>query len=187
MLNDSEFDQWCQKLGLSDVARREIERIRSSPPARRVKSGPYNVKGHFNQSQKMNHTIQFESRTVEYPAILKMEYFDGDVLEMWDQPPSFNLLYKGPKGTNIGHIYTADFFVLRKSSAGWEEWKPEKELVRLAAKNPERYYKDQDGKWRCPPCESYAAQFPPLYFRVCSSTDINWVLIRNLKLFRPFF
>jgi putative transposase len=187
MLSDSEFKQWCQALGLTGAARGEVERIRSSPPARRVRSGPYNVKGHFNQSRKMDHTIQFESRTVELPAILTMEYFDDDVLEIWDQPPSFNILYKGANGKNLGHVYTADFFVIRKRSAGWEEWKPEKDLAGLAEKNRERYYKDEGGGWRCPPCERYAARFPPLYFRVRSSLDINWVLIRNLKLLRPFF
>ena len=181
---EDEFDDWCRKLMLPEETRREIDLIRSSPPARRVKSGPYNVKAHFNRSNKMPHTIQSESRKVEWPAILLMEE-DDDVLEIWDQPPSFVVHYKGNNGRNIGHVYTADFFVLRRESAGWEEWKPEAELIKLAKKNAAKYFKDDNGVWHFPPGERYAQQFG-LYFHVCSSAQINWVLFRNYKLLKPY-
>jgi putative transposase len=184
MLSQEEFEKWCERLGLSPVAKKEIEIIRSSPPARHTRSGPYNVRGIFNQSEKMAHSIQSESRTVEGPAILMME-FDDEVLEIWDQPPSFTISYKGTNGRTLGHIYTADFFVLRRDSAGWEEWKPEERLIRLTSTSPNRYQLGSDKKWHCPPGEEYANHFG-LYFHVHSSAEINWVLQRNYKLLLPY-
>ena len=134
----------------------------------------------------MPHTIQSESRTVEYPAILIMHLKQDDVLEIWDQPTSFKIRYPSASGKTGGHLYTADFFVIRKESAGWEEWKPEKTLVSLAEANPNRYFKDEHGKWRCPPCEEYASRFG-LYFHVHSSSEINYTFIRNAELLLPFY
>jgi hypothetical protein len=141
----------------------------------------------------MAHTIQAESRSVEFAALLLMEFPSEvlglpteDVIEVWDQPPSFILNYKSSKGKNMGHIYTADFFVLRENSAGWEEWKPEDELIELAKKNPERYFLGEDGKWHAPPCERYAETFS-LYFHVHSSKELNSVLLRNAHFLLPYY
>jgi hypothetical protein len=186
MLSDKEFKDWCSRLELSPTARAEIEHIRSSPPARRVQGGAGNVARHFNRSTIMPHTIQSESRTVEYPALLIMHLKQDDVLEIWDQPNSFTIRYQDASGKKKGHIYTADFFVIRKDSAGWEEWKPENKLISLSEANSNRYYKDEHGKWRCPPCEEYAFQFR-LYFHVHSSSEINYTFIRNAELLMPVY
>ena len=159
MLAENEFNEWCKRLRLSERARAEIEHIRSSPPARRVQSRVGNVTGHFNRSRKMGFSIQSESRTVEKAAIMLMELRDDDVLEYWDQPPSFAISYRGKGGRNLGHPYTADFFVLRRSAAGWEEWKTQEELLKLAEKRPEKYCMGEDEKWHCLPAERYAHQF----------------------------
>ncbi|HST52248.1 MAG TPA: TnsA endonuclease N-terminal domain-containing protein [Pyrinomonadaceae bacterium] len=193
MLNSEEFEQWCERINISEAAKAEIERIRTSPPARRVQSRGRNVKVHFNRSTKMAHTIQAESRSVEFAAILLMEYPSDvlglpteNVIEVWDQPPSFIINYTSNKGKNIGHVYTADFFVIREKSAGWEEWKVEDNLIELASKNTERYFLDDGGKWHAPPCEQYAEAFG-LYFHVHSSKEINSVLLRNAHFFIPYY
>jgi len=185
-LSEKELEEYCNRLGLSDRARAEIMHIRSSPPARRVQSRVGNVTGHFNHSRKMGHSVQSESRTVEKAAIIVMELRDDDVLEYWDQPPSFTINYRGSNGRNLGHIYTADFFVLRKQSAGWEEWKTQEELQGLERGNAEKYCMGSDGRWHCPPAERHAQQFG-LYHHVHSSAEISWVLIRNLNLLMPFY
>jgi transposase InsO family protein len=133
----------------------------------------------------MAHTIQYESRTVELPAILLME-LDDDVLEVWDQPPSFIINYKDAAGRNRGHFYTADFFVLRQHSAGWEEWKTEEQLANLAVKNSEKYCLGGDHRWRFPPGERHADTFG-LYFHVHSSAELDLTQLQNLKLLLPYF
>ncbi|MBI1748252.1 MAG: hypothetical protein HYR55_16970 [Acidobacteria bacterium] len=79
MLNDEQFLAWRQQLQLSEEARTTVSHIRSSPPARRSRSGARNVSGRFNQAWQMGHTVQYESRAVEWPAILWMEYDAGSL------------------------------------------------------------------------------------------------------------
>jgi len=84
MLTEQQYQEWCQRLGLSSQSSALIQQIRSSEPARRVGGGASNVCGRY-PSQKMGRTIQFESHKVELPAIESYEA-DDDVLEYYDQP-----------------------------------------------------------------------------------------------------
>src|SRR5258708_25945819 len=82
--------------------------------------------------------------------------------------------------------YAPDFFVIRKDSIGWEEWKEEEELRRLEEKNPNRYLRDDQGKWRCPPAEEVATPLG-FYFKVRSSQEINWIFQRNLRFLASYW
>jgi putative transposase len=183
MLSKEEFVHWAQSLNLSDLAKAELERIRSSPPSRRVESKAGNVSGRY-PSRKMGMTIQFESHKGELALIYEYEH-DPDVFEYYDQPPSIKLCYltKKEKPQSVNH--TPDFFVLRQSSAGWEECKIEKDLHRLADQMPHRYVQEE-GQWRCPPGESYAQQFG-LYYRFRSSGQIDWTYHRNIQFLEDYF
>jgi transposase InsO family protein len=177
MLDDQQFGDWRRKLGLSAKAENLIRQIRSSQPARHVRSGRGNVSGRY-PSRKMGVTIQFESHRNELAAIYEMEHSDA-VLEYWDQPPPIKLEYKTPAGRAMGVLHTADFFVLSTDSAGWEEWKLEEDLRRLSESQPNRYRRANDDKWRCPPGDEYARGFG-LYYCLRSSAEINWVFQRNI-------
>jgi putative transposase len=172
-----------ERCGLSDQARAVIDHIRCSDPARRVRSGRGNVSGRY-PSKKMGVTIQFESHRVELAAIYEMEH-DTRVLEYFDQPPSIKLLYESANGKPMGVLHTPDFFVIREHAAGWEEWKPEEELTRLAEKNPNRYHRDSDDRWRCRPGEAYAEALG-LYYRVRSGREIDWVFQRNMQFLEDY-
>src|SRR4051794_3438652 len=87
MLTDVDLLAWCSKTGLVDGARIVVDHIRSSDPARRVGGGRRNVSGRY-PSRKMGVIIQFESHRVELAAVYELEH-DPDVLEYFDQPPSF--------------------------------------------------------------------------------------------------
>jgi hypothetical protein len=83
-----------------------------------------------------------------------------------------------------GELDQGDALLIEKllncnASAGWEECKMEEELDRLAVKSANRYCRDETGRWRCPPGETYAAQFG-LYYQVVSSAGINWIWQRNI-------
>ena len=132
MLNPEELSAWYKELNLSRRARGVIDHVRSSEPARRVGGGPRNVSGCY-PSRKMGVIIQFESHRVELAGIYEMEH-DDSVLEYYDQSGSIKLDYFSAGGRRLGAIDIRDFFVLRKEAAGWEEWKTEDELVRLAQK-----------------------------------------------------
>lgn len=184
MLSESEFNQWCDRLNLSEECRQIITKIRTSEPVRKVKGSGRNVSG-ISSSQKVGRTIQFESHTVELPALISFYEYDDDVLEYWDQP--FQLTLKcspdGKKATNISHI--PDFFVLRTHSFGFEEWKPEKALIKRAEKYPYRYIRDEDGKWQDVPAQEQVEQLG-FYFRLRTDSEIDWVRYRNLKYLKDY-
>src|SRR5271157_625933 len=183
MLSQDELLVWYQQRNVSNDARLEVNRVRSSGPSRRVEGGRSNVSGRY-PSRKMGVTIQFESHRVELAFVREMEH-DPDVLEFYDQPPSFPLDYKTAKGRQVRVLHTPDFFVLRTAGAGWEECKTEEELETLSEKSPNRYWRDESRTWHCPPGEAHASELG-LYYRVRSSREINWVLQRNLQFLEDY-
>ena len=184
MLSFDEFQQWNRSQKWSQTTTEVITDIRNAPPTRRVRSRVVNVSGRY-PSRKMGLTIQFESHTVELAGIYQMEY-DSDVLEYYDQPPSIKLNYESKNKRNVGVWHTPDFFVLCQEEAGWEEWKTEKELKKLAVKMPHRYVKDDSHQWRCPPGEAHAKSLG-LYYRLRTNTEIDWILQNNLRFLEDYF
>lgn len=179
-----DFQQWCDRLNLPQKTRQLIENIRSSEPSRSVKSRGGNVCGRY-PSQKMEKTIQFESHRVEAPKIYELEQSEN-VLEYYDQPPPIKLNYQSKNGKKLGVIHTPDFFVLERNGAGWIECKTEEQLKKLEQKNSSRFCRDEEGNWRCPPGEEYAAKFG-LSYTVCSEKEFNWTLQRNFLFLEDYY
>jgi transposase InsO family protein len=182
MLGTAELLAWFTRVGLPESGRSTIHQVRSSEPARRVGGGYRNVSGRY-PSKKMGVTIQFESHRVELARIYELEH-DPDVLEYWDQPPSFKLEYNSALGKRVVVLHTPDYFVIRVDQAGWEECKTEEELLRWFEKSPQRYRRERD-IWRCPPGEEYARPFG-LTYCVRSSRDIDWVYQRNIQFLEDY-
>ena len=180
MLSPDTLEAWYVGIGVPPHGR--IDRIRASDPARRVGGGRSNVSGRY-PSRKMGVTIQFESHRVELAGIYEMEH-DPEVLEFYDQPIQIKLHYEAA-GKRLGVLHTPDFFVIRKTAAGWEEWKTEEELLRLAERSPNRYHAAEDGRWHCPPGEAYASAVG-CYYHVRSSREINWVYQRNIQFLEDY-
>jgi putative transposase len=183
MLSDEEWLQLCQRLGLPEQAQVVIAEIRSSPPSRRVRSAAGNVSVRY-PSRKMGVIIQAESHHNELAGIYEKEH-DPETLEYYDQPPRIKLLYLSRSGRPVGVLHTPDYFVIRTDSAGWEEWKTEDELIRLAERMPHRYIRAEDGRWHCPPGERHAEPLG-LFYRVRSSAEIDWVFQRNMLFLEDY-
>lgn len=182
-LSEDAFNQYCQALQLAEATRALIEQIRHGPPARRVRSRAGNVCVRY-PSQKMGCVIQAESHRVEFAGVLEYE-FTASVLEYYDQPAAIQLRYPTQTGRPVAPFHTPDFFVLRQDAAGWEEWKTADELERLAGEKPNRYQRDGDGHWCCPPGERVAAE-QGLYYRVRSSAEIDWCWQRNIDFLADY-
>jgi hypothetical protein len=184
MLNENDFQSWCESLRLTQQAQVLISTIRSSDPSRRVRSAAGNVSGLY-PSRKMKRTIQFESHRNELAVLLEMEH-DPDVFEFYDQPSSIRLRYRTQKGKAVSLLHTPDYFVIRRSCAGWVECKTEEQLLKLAASQPNRFHYDKAAQiWRCPPGEAFASQFN-LFYRVLSSAQIDWIFQRNILFLEDF-
>lgn len=184
-MQDLDFSLWCDDQELSESTRKLVEEIRSSEPVRSRQSRVGNWTGRY-ASDKMERTIQFESKTDEFLAVVSYEH-DEAVLEYYDQPSKIEMRYmsggESPRPVTFWH--TPDFFVLRVDGVGWEEWKPEAKLFELAESMPNRYQRDEQGKWRCPPGESYAARYG-LTYRVRTSAELNPLYLRNLNFLEDY-
>ena len=183
MLEQLEFSLWCDSLELPETTREVIQQIRSSEPVRSRQSRVGNWTGRY-ASSKMGRTIQFESRTEEFPAIVSYEH-DSRVLEYYDQPSKIEMRYVARNDRPVVFWHTPDFFVLCVEEAGWQEWKPQEKLVELAKSMPSRYQQDEQGKWRCPPGESYAARYG-LTYRVRTSAELSPLYLRNLNFLEDY-
>ncbi len=180
-----QFDLWCMRNQILPDAKSVIELIRSSGPARAVRSGKSNMSGRY-PSRKMGVTIQFESHKNELPYIRILEE-DNDVIEFYDQPNQIKLSYEAAGGRRIKTFHTPDFFVIRQDSAGWEENKLEHALLELESHNRNRYCRDENGEWHSPAGENYAAQIGFFYYKVISSKAIDWTFQRNLEFLEDYF
>src|SRR5258708_376383 len=178
------FHTWSQRLQLSSETEALIASIRESPPVRRVSGRAGNITGRY-PSPKMGVSIQFESDRVEFWAIYGMER-DEDVLEFYEQSSRIPLSYRAKSGYRTTQWHTPDFFVLRRESAGWEEWKEASSLDTLALEKPARYQLAGTGQWHCPPGEAYAEQLGLIY-RLRSSAEFHPLEIQNLKFLQDFW
>ncbi|MBH8578326.1 DDE-type integrase/transposase/recombinase [Nostocaceae cyanobacterium CENA369] len=59
-------------------------------------------------------------------------------------------------------------------------------MLKIAQDSPNRWQREDNGKWRCPPAEEYASQYN-LYYTVCSSAEINSVFVRNFVWLEDYF
>jgi putative transposase len=147
LLNEADFLVWCTRLALTEKARATVAEVTESDSLRWRR--PHNVSGRY-PSRKMGLTIQFESHRVELPFVYDMEH-DPGVLEYYDQPPSIALAYQAANGRRLSVLHTPDYFVIRRDSVGWEECKTAEDLEKLTVKSPNRYRRDGEGTWCCPP------------------------------------
>lgn len=183
-LTNEEFSAWCQQHQISPETERDLQRIRSSEPSRRVRGRASNVSGRY-PSIKMGVSIQFESHRVELWAIYAMERDDA-VLEYYDQPTRIQLHYRSRSGRKTSPWHTPDFLVIRRDGVAFEEWKTAEFLEECAERMPERYQRAPGGGWRCPPGEA-TAEALGLTYRVRTSNEYHPSYIQNLKFLQDFW
>ena len=183
MLDQEQLLQIFIQQNIPLSGRKIVETIRTSEPIRRVGGGTHNVVTRF-ASRKMGCIIQAESHKCELPALYLWEH-DPDTYEFYDQPSSVKLSYLNGSGKRVTHLSTPDYFILHEYWTGWVECKTEEELLNSHASGSERYVQDEKSNWRCPPGEAFAAQYG-LGFKVRSSKENNWILIRNLEFLSDY-
>lgn len=178
MFNDRDYNYWLLKLKFRSESRDLIDKIRNSEPVRTVRSNGQNVIGQY-PSRKMGRTLQFESHRCELAFIQQMEQDDG-VIEIWDQPISFNISYQTKTGKTATVAHVPDFFVCHKEYAEFIECKTEEELIELSREKANRFRRDENGVWRSPPAEEV---LEPLGIRytIKSTASINRTYIRNIE------
>ncbi len=175
---------YFRRLGFGRPTQELLTQIRLSPPSRTPSARRGNMPVWY-PSKKMQCIIKAESAKVEFAFLLEAEHAD-DVLEFWDQPPPIPLEYRDLRGHLQRPLHTADYFVFRQQSAGYEECKPVEELTRLAQTQPNRYRQDEQRIWRCLPGEAFAAKHG-LTYRVRASDQINWAAQDNWLYLEDYY
>ena len=158
--------------------------IRSSPPSRTPGAHRGNMPVWY-PSKKMQCIIKAESAKVEFAFLLAAEHDDA-ILEIWDQPPSIPLEYLDKRGRLQRPMHTADYFVFGREECGWIECKPTEELLKQEKTRPNRFVRDEQGIWHCPPGETFAATYG-LTYRVWSSDQINWIAQDNAIYLEDYY
>src|SRR6266849_5031322 len=174
---------YVRRLGFSRKTRDLLVHIRSSPPSRTPGARHGNMPVWY-PSKKMQCIIKAESAKVEFAFLLQAEH-DESILEFWDQPPAIPLEYQDRRNRVQRPLHTTDYFVFGYQECGWIECKPTQELVKQAEHRPNRYVFD-DGMWRCPPGEAFAAKYG-LTYRVWSSDEINCAAQENWLYLEDYY
>ena len=92
MLGNEELLAWFARVGLPECGRSTIHQVRSSDPARRVGGGHRNVSGRY-PSKKMGSQSSLKATVSSWQGFTSWSTIPN-VLEYWDQPPSFKLEYR---------------------------------------------------------------------------------------------
>lgn len=175
---------YFRRLGYERATQDLLIHIRNSPPSRTPGARRGNMPVWY-PSKKMQCIIKAESAKVEFAFLLQAEHDDG-VLEVWDQPPSIPLEYEDRRGHMQRPLHTPDYFLFRACGAEWVECKTLQELAKQAETRPNRYHLDEQGVWRCPPGEAYAAKYG-LTYRVWASDQINWAAQDNALFLEDYY
>jgi putative transposase len=183
-LDGIELLAYFHRLNFSKETQELLTSIRSSPPSRTPGARHGNMPVWY-PSKKMQCIIKAESAKVEFAFLLQAEHDDG-VLEIWDQPPPIPLEYQDKHDRWQRPMHTADYFIFGHRECGWIECKPTGELFKQAKTRPNRYVLDDQGIWRCPPGETFAAKYG-LTYRVWSSDQINWAAQDNALYLEDYY
>ena len=184
MMNARQFQDYCKRLNIPASGQAYLQRVRSSPPSRRVSSRVGNCVCRY-PSRKMGFVVSTESRHGELATVYQLEH-DSAVLEFFDQPEAIKLVYYSRSGRLTGAMHTPDFLLLRRDSVCWIEIKPEERLLHLAEIQPHRWQRNDLGRWRCPPADEAAKEYGFSY-QILSIAEINRTLIGNLEFLDDYY
>lgn len=179
------LNEYLDRLGTPACGRRLVERAYREGPARKVRSNGVSVVGDV-QSEKMGQPIPYESRTLEYPAIVLYEH-DPKVLAYFAQP--FHLDLKLTDGGTrrpfrLGHY--PDFLVLREDGISVEEWKESSKLQRIQRDHPGRLGYEQDG-WHWPDVEEHLQDFGFTYRIRTRDDSLPETYVANVRFLADYF
>jgi len=175
---------YFRQFGFPQKTQELLISIRSSPPSRTPGAHHGNMPVWY-PSKKMQCIMKAESAKVEFAFLLATEHDDA-ILEIWDQPPSIPLQYLDKRDRLQRPMHTADYFIFGREECGWIECKPTEELLRLEKTRPNRFVRDEQGVWHCPPGETFAATYG-LTYRVWSSDQINWIAQDNAIYLEDYY
>ena len=136
------LDAWKQ---LTAEGRQYVQNAVASGPARLVGVGGLMNQSGLYASLRCEHTLQWESRTVELVFLHKAE-LDPQVICIWDQPPPLSIVKHDRRGHRCPSRWTPDYLVLRSQKFVISECKPFDRLADLE-QSERGDWVQRDGAW----------------------------------------
>lgn len=189
--SDVELRQEFERWGTPLEGQVYIWEARNKGASRKVQSRRGNVISHYT-SRKMGRRVATESRKPEFGAVVRYE-FDGTTREYYCQPPQVRLTVETERRHSDGTLtyyqaptpYTPDILRLTPYGIYVDEWKTERDLESLAEKYPRRFFKDDDGTWRCPERERHFASMG-MTFCLRSGNENGGTFVSNLEFLEDY-
>jgi putative transposase len=184
LLTTTELHEYFSRIGLPEAGRRLVEKARREAPVRKVQSRLCNVVTHY-PSRKMARSIDTESRTVEFPAVIQYEH-DTSVLEYYAQPVTLDVYVTDDatlKTSRLQHV--PDFLLLRKDCIRIEEWRENARLDKLASKYPGRFVRD-GGHWHYPRMEAHLHELG-IQYRLRTPSEHPRTFVENIRFLADYF
>src|SRR5574340_412931 len=184
MLDEVEFTTLFDRLGTTEQGRRLIRSARRKAPVRQVRSRGGNVLVLFN-SRKMGRVLECESHRVEFPFAFLLEQ-DAGVIEYYLQPCALDIEVRDEAGKVVTRFqHFPDVLFVRDDGIFIEEWKDPNVIALLAARQPHRYQRHDDGGWRNPHVERLLADYG-ISYRIRTSDEIPQRYLENLLFLRSY-
>jgi transposase InsO family protein len=165
------------------VTREGLQYLRRSlhAPSRVVRSTHSSMSGRF-PSLKMRRSIQFESATLEGPAILKLEA-DPTTIAFLDQPQPLKVTYRRA-GRLRSHLQTPDFLRVQHGKVTLIECKPLEKVLERNQRDTD-YYVQEAGRWVCTALQTAARELG-FDHEVWTESSFNPTEMRNLRMLAAF-
>jgi putative transposase len=184
--SDAELREELEQLGTPVAGQMYVWDARKNSPSRKVQSRLGNVISRYT-SRKMQRRVATESRKPEFGAAVRYDC-DGTTREFYCQPPQVRISVETKKKRSDGSFtmprvlspYTPDILRLTPHGIYVDEWKDERDLEKLAEKYPGRFFKDDEGTWRCPERERHFAAMG-ITFCLRSGNENGAVFVSNLE------
>lgn len=154
MLSIHALSQWLRTNRISPKAQDIIKRIRKSSELHSSYCDQDSGRSYF--SEKMEGRIRTTPHALYQTAVILLEN-DPDVLEYWPLIASDTLVAASKRRRFLREPTFPYFFVIRSSSAGWEQFDFDEQLNRLSRAEPRLMRKDEKGVWHQSEIESRAS------------------------------
>ncbi|CAB3704230.1 hypothetical protein LMG22037_03675 [Paraburkholderia phenoliruptrix] len=189
--SDAELRTELERLGTPFEGQRYIWEARAKSPSRKVQSRKGNVISRYT-SRKMGCRMATESRKAEFGAVVRYDC-DGTTREFYCQPPQVRMSVELERKRSDGTVtvyqaptpYTPDILRLTPYGIYVDEWKTEQDLEKLAEEYPRRFFKDDEGTWRCPERERHFAALG-ITFCLRSGNENGAIFVANLEFLDDF-
>lgn len=186
MLNEQEYDAYCQTQDVGMHGKVYIDRMRKSGSVRDVSANRSHGAVRY-ASTKMSRTIMCESRTLEAPHTVKDEC-DTNVIEIHEQPDLCKLPNLKPSDRKLPSItHYPDRLLLCHDGIKVVEYKLSKALEKLVETKPWQFTFDKDtSRYRNLAAEQYYAEYDIEYI-IKTELDLDKIEVANLDVITPYF